>query len=209
MSRPSKYGVNTFISEVHVDIVEFEEAFKTPEYQFFVEYKDIHSFNGNGRGEFRIYTNGELKVFEVGDWKISPIVKAPFNWTGYSIELEIQDINMNTLIIKETPESETLFSKKNFVKDIQRAFEIMNLLNNIENVQHWDLYCHIKKNIRILSIYKEKELSISSIKEYVDKIYYEIDELKKLELDDVNNLLMTKEINKAIDLYNSLSIKNI
>ena len=55
----------------------------------------------------KIYTEGELKIFEIGNWKISPIIKMLFNWTGYSNLVEICDLNSNVFKKKFQPPAKT------------------------------------------------------------------------------------------------------
>ena len=156
------YGVNSFLSEIHVHAIDFDKTYKTPEYQHVVHIKHIESQNGNGMMEMNIYTDGKLMVFEIGNWRISPIIKMPFNWTGYSDTLEIQDINTKTISHTATPDEDSLYSKKDFIKDIKWVFETIKSFENIENVEHFDLLNHIKETIRVLTIYEKSDVAINT-----------------------------------------------
>lgn len=46
--RKTKYGVNIFLNEVYVEIIDFKDAYKSPEYKYLVEIKDIEDYRGNG-----------------------------------------------------------------------------------------------------------------------------------------------------------------
>lgn len=204
----SKYGVNTFLSEVHVNAVDFDETFKVSEYQHIVEIKHIQSHNGNGHNEMKIYTDGKLEAFEIGNWKISPIIRMPFNWTGYSDVLEIQDNNAKIISYRSTPDPETLFSKKDFVKDIKWVFETIKLLGEIENGEHFELINHIKETVRILSIYKTGA-RIDTVLKTVEWINYEIETLNKLTLSEKSQSAVKIKINEAIDLFNEMYLKRL
>ncbi|MDD4821719.1 MAG: hypothetical protein PHI48_04080 [Bacteroidales bacterium] len=202
----TKYGVNTFFSEVHVNAVDFDETFKSPEYQYVVEVKTITSNNGNGRDEMKIYTDGKLEAFDIGNWKISPIIQMPFNWTGNDDILEIQDINSKVFLQRATPDPATIFSKKDFVIDIKWVFETINWLRDVENVEHLELLNHNKEFIRVLAIYMDG-VQIDKILEFAEKIKYELETLKKLSLSDKHKASVKIKIKEAIDLFNKLILK--
>ena len=204
----SKYGVKSFLKEIHVNAVNFDETFKVPEYQHVVEIILIQSRNGNGHNEMKIYTEGKLEVLEIGNWKISPIVKMSFDWTGYSDALELQDIDAKTIIYRSTPDSATLFSKKDYVKDIKWVFETVKSLGEIENGEHFELLNHIKETVRILSIYKTGA-DIDTVLKTAKWIGDEIALLNKLTLSEKSQLSVKIKINEAIELFNVLNLKRL
>ena len=156
----------------------------------------------------KIYTHGKLEPFEIGNWKISPIIRMPFNWTGYSDVLEIQDNNAKIISYRSTPDPETLFKKKDFVKDIKWVFETIKLLGEIENGEHFELINHIKETVRILSIYKTGA-RIDTVLKTVEWINYEIETLNKLTLSEKSQSAVKIKINEAIDLFNEMYLKRL
>jgi hypothetical protein len=75
----ARYGVNIFINEVHVNSVEFSENLEFSEFKYIVEIVEVEEYNGNGEDEVKIYIDGKLEVIEIGNWKISPVIRMPFN----------------------------------------------------------------------------------------------------------------------------------
>lgn len=204
----SKYGVNTLVSEVHVNAVDFDETFKVPEYQYIVEIKHIQSHKGNGHNEMKIYTDGKLEAFEIGNWKISPIINMPFDWSGYSDVLEIQDKNSKIISYNGRPDPETLFSKKDYINDIKWVFETINLMIDIENVEHFEFLNHINETVRVLSIYKTGA-QIDTVLEAAERIVYEINTLNKLPLSEKSQSSIKIKINEVIKLFNAMELKQL
>jgi hypothetical protein len=68
-------GVKFFIKEPHPYEFEHMEGIDMLDYDYFFKVRPVDSWQGNGYKEVDIFTNGENKVIEVGDWKIVPVAK--------------------------------------------------------------------------------------------------------------------------------------
>ncbi len=198
----TKYGVNIFLNEVYVEIIDFKNAYKSPEYKYLVEIKDIEDYRGNGLKEMKIYTDGNLEIFEIGNWRISPIIKMPYNWSGFRDVLEIQDNNSQIISFCEKPDSSSLFSKEDYIKDIKWVFQSINYIGDAENVDHFEFLKHLKETSRLLSIYNQY-LSIDTLLKIANRINYEIEKLKELAISEKNKTLATALINESISSFNS------
>lgn len=207
-----KYGVNTFIKEVHVTPLEHKENFKSSEFQYIVENVNVHAHKGNGRNELKIYTNGELKVFEIGNWKISPIVNQPYNWGGTSVEIEMSDLNSNIFIKKGKPDEKTAYSRIDDTIDIKWIFETIRAMDSFESIKHIEFLEYIIETDRLLNItfnvYKG-HVPISSFNEFIERLQLEINNLSnlKIELTEKNYQLLRLKVNANIDLFNKLKLK--
>lgn len=209
-----KYGVNTFIKEVHVTPLEHKENFKSSEFQYIVENVNVHAHNGNGRNELKIYTNGELKVFEIGNWKISPIVNQPYNWGGTSVEIEMSDLNSNIFIKKGKPDEKTAYSRIDDTIDIKWIFETIRAMDSFESIKHIEFLEYIIETDRLLNItfnvYKG-HVPISSFNKFIERLQLEINNLSnlKIELTEKNYQLLRLKVNANIDLFNKLKLKTM
>ena len=114
VDRNIKYGVNQFINEVSIESLGETDILKSPKYKYVVEFAEGESYNGNGHQFMKIYTDGELVVLRNGNWKISPIVKMPFYWTGFWVDIEISDSDNAIVLIHHKPDEATQPGKKNF-----------------------------------------------------------------------------------------------
>ena len=207
----AKYGVNTFISEVHVKEVDFDETFKMPEYQYVVEIVNVYQDNGNGLNEMKIYTEGKLVEFQVGNWKISPIVKMPFSFQGYWDEIELADKYSNVINKRDRPDDNSLFKKKDFILDIKWVFETIKSFENIENAKQYKFIEENFKTKRSLKIYMEGGTYIDTILKFTNEINTEIDLLSelKVELTEKGYQFSRILLNETIDLFNQLKLKKI
>ena len=156
----------------------------------------------------KIYTDGNLEIFEKGNWRISPIIKMPYNWCGNHDVLEIQDKNSETISLSEKPDRTTSYFKKNYVEDIKWVFKSINFIEDIENVQHFEFLKHLKETSRLLSIY-DKDLSIDTLLKIANRINYEIEKLKELPISEKNRTLATATINETINSFNSKLLRQI
>ena len=211
MIMDKKYGVNSFIKEVHVKAVDFDETFKLPEYRYVVEIVNIHEDRGNGLHEMKIYTEGNLTEFHVGNWKISPIIKIPFNWTGYYPEIELIDSNSNIISKKGNPDSRSYFEKGDFVLDIKWVFESIKSLENVETVSHFQFLEDYLKLKDSLNSFIKYSYGINTYIEYVADLNSLFNKLKdlKTELKEKSYFLAQTQFNEIIDLFNKLELKRI
>ena len=211
MAWDTKYGVNTLIKEVHVNAVDFDETFRKPEYRYIVEIVHIHDHNGNGEKSMKIYTDGELIPFNVGNWKISPIIRMPYNWTGFGAEIEMSDLNAKVYIKKGTPDVASQFGKKDFIPDIKWVFESIKSMENIENVEHIEILELISEINRILNIYKSKSVDAEAFQKHFDSLKNLNDKRKGIKdaLSEINSSILTIKINESIELFNTISLNII
>lgn len=205
-----KYGVNTFIKEVHVQAVDFNETFKLPEYRYVIEIVEISTHNGNGVKEMKIYTEGKLVELTNGNWKISPIVRLPYDWSGYRPELEMIDDGMD-VHVHDCRIGETVYYTRDYAVIIKWVFDTIRELERIENVKQLKLDDFIHKTNRLINIYKENGADLQTIRGFVERLEYESTELKELKnsLTEESYQLTRLKINSNIDLYNEVKLKRI
>lgn len=205
-----KYGVNQFINEVSIEILGETDLLKSPKYKYVVEFVEGASHNGNGHQFMKIYTDGELEVLRIGNWKISPIVKMPFNWSGYWVDVEICDLNDKIANIKKQPDSESLFGKKSFVPDIKYVFESINELLLVEDKEHFDVLANIKETARlvdiVIDVWKGKPVPFSTIAEKVKYIENSVLKYEKIKdrLKPESAEYLKLKLNSAIDTFNRI-----
>ena len=211
----SKYGVNTFINEVHIKAVDFDETFKLPEYRYIVEIETVYSDNGNGLKEMKIYTEGKLEEFQVGNWKISPIVKMPFNWSGNSDKLELIDKNSNIIIKQGIPDDRSAFKKTDYTLDIKWVFETIREFETIESCKQHQFIEENTETKRLLNIlldvYGDDGTDINNILERCQRISREMEVLSELknELTEKGYQLSRIQLNETIDLFNKIKMRKI
>lgn len=211
MASNRKYGVNTFINEVHVKEVDFDGTFRKPEYKYIVEIVPIYDRNSNGYDHMKIYTDGELEVFNIGNWKISPIITLPYNWTGYRAEIEMSDLNSNTYTKKARPDNSSLPNKQNLIPEIKWVFETIKSMENIENCDHLEILDFITETNSQLSIYKNKGVDAGTFQKHFDRLKILNDKYKtiKATLTEINSSILMIKINESIELYNTLMLNKI
>ncbi len=210
MSKKKRaYGVNTFINEVHINKVDFSETYKLPEYRYIVEIVEIRQENGNGLDEMKIYTEGNLEIIEIGNWRISPVVKMPFSWSGWDDIIELQDKALNVLNIRATPDSASIYKKEGFEKDIRWVFETIKSMSEIETTEQYKLLEHINETNRKISIYSSNGSWTKPIIEIAERIDYEIETVSTIESSEKSQLMLKVKINETIDLFNKMYIRRI
>lgn len=206
----TKYGVNTFINEIHINEVDFDETFKMPEYLYVIEIIEINSHNGNGLKEMKIYTEGKLVELKVGDWKISPIVKLPYSWSGFIPEIEMID-KAHEVLVHKGRVGETVYHTRDYVQIIKWVFNTVKEFDKIQNVKQLKLYDSIYETNRLLNIYKTNGVNINKMNEFVAMLDNEINQLKSLKeiLTEENYQLSRIKINSTIDLFNEIRLNRI
>jgi hypothetical protein len=204
-----KYGVNTFVKDVYINEVDFDETFKLPDYKYVIEIIEIDSYNGNGLKEMKIYTEGKLVELSIGNWKISPIVRLPFDWSGYRPQLET--IDKGKYVHKhECRMGETVYHTIDYKIMIQWVFDTIRELEIIENVRQLKLYDCMSETRRLLNIYKNGT-NLQIIKKFIERLNYEY--VKLLELKDnlskegYQNTM--KELNSNFDLFNEVKLNRL
>ena len=205
-----KFGVNTFINEVHIKEVDFVENFKSPEYQYIVEIYEVNSHKGNGLDEMKIYTNGKLEVFIVGNWKISPIVQLPYDWGGHTPKFEMID-NNQAIVIKKGRLGDAVYRQRDYTESIKWYFSSIREMERIQSANQLQLLDELFETCRILNIYLKNGTDIANFNEFVKRIKNEISQLKSLkeELTEENYQITRIKLNANIDLFNSLNLKLI
>jgi len=158
--RKTKYGVNQFINEVSIESLGETDILKSLKHKYVVEFAEGESHNGNGYQFMKIYTDGELEIIRNGNWKISPIVKMPFNWTGFWVDIEISDSDNAIVSINHKPDEATQPGKKSFMPDIKYVFEKINELLLVEDKEHLMYYAKLKKRqeeLLLIKMYGKKD----------------------------------------------------
>jgi len=203
-----KYGVNQFINEVSIETLGETDLLKSPKYKYVIEFAEGKSHDGNGHQYMKIYTNGELEVLKSGNWKISPVIKMPFNWRGYYIDIEISDSQNKSATISGTPEDVSLFKKESFFADIKFAFDSVNELAFIDNTEHFEFLKKIKETERrveiVKGIWKDSPVPFKTLYEIAEQIAVNISEFEK-----IKNLLrpesakyLKSKLNSTIETFN-------
>jgi len=134
------------------------------DYDYFLQVRDVENINLNGYSEIDIYTKGEKKIIEIGDWKVVPVVKMPFCWSGYSLELKAFDVDSNLFVFKGNTGYETIFKKINFLKEAKWIIQKIKDLKDIENVYHAELIETLDDLIRYADSISKDYLFIDSLK---------------------------------------------
>lgn len=211
MARDRKYGVNTLIKEVHVNAVDFDENFRKPEYQYIVEVVEIYDHNGNGNENMKIYTDGVLDIFNVGNWKISPVINMPYNWTGYSAQIEMSDLNSNIYTKNGRPDVATSPGKINFVIDIKWVFETIKSMENIEDCEHFELLDYIVETDRLFNLYKTSSVSLKKFNELLQRLDFQRNKYNSIKdrLKSVNVSILNIRINESIKIFNTITLNDV
>lgn len=204
-----KYGVNTFIKDVHIDQVDFDTTFRLPEYKYVVEIVEISTYNGNGMEELKIYTEGKLVELSIGNWKISPIVRLPYNWSGFLPELETID-NGKEVHKHKCRMGESVYYTRDYKAIIQWVFDTIRELDRVENVRQLKLNDYLYETNRLLNIYKIG-VDLKKIQEFIERLDYEYTELKELRnhLSDEGYQNTRLKLNANIDIFNELKLKRL
>lgn len=203
-----KYGVNLFINDVSVKELDIEGEFCLPEYKYIVDIILIESYKGNGIKEMKIYTEGELKIFEIGNWKVSPIIEMPFNWTGYSNVVEMCDLNSNVFKKKFQPDGSSYFKKMNYIKDIKWVFSYINGLQEVENVEHAEFLEYVNKTNKKIELFIG-DRSVEIISELLERLKYQIENYDKILVSNNNKDILKDKINSSIDLFHQIKIRKL
>ena len=134
----NRYGINKFLSKIYLNRI--DNISNNGDYEHTFEIIQGDGFNGNGYCTMKIYTKGELKELSCGTWRISPIIKMPYCWTGYSDRIDVVDRNGESYMIQITPDQTSLFKKgKDFTLDVKAVYEKIFSLDQWYNVSHLQL----------------------------------------------------------------------
>lgn len=205
----ARYGVNIFINEVHVNSVEFSENLEFSEFKYIVEIVEVEEYNGNGEDEMKIYIDGKLEVIEIGNWKISPVIRMPFNWSGFWDIIEMQDKSSKIINRTGKPDKSSIFQNGSFIKDIRWVFETINALSEIESVEHYELLEHINNTIDIFPLCQKEGTDIETILRIAEMIDFETRSVNTIEISEKRRGLLKLKINETIDLFNNLKLKHV
>ncbi|MCJ2379385.1 hypothetical protein MUN53_01945 [Parabacteroides sp. AGMB00274] len=163
------YDVNIFLDTVYITSSNNEDSNSVCQYRIGIARGD--SYNGNGFNNMYIFTSGRLEELKIKSWQISPIVKMPYSWGGYSDEISVKDINGDLYTIKINPDPTSLFKKNdNFSIDIEYVFKTIRNLENILNISHLKILQSIDKLKKRLSFHSNKECSLATIDQYIQDI---------------------------------------
>lgn len=96
--------------------------------------------NGNGLHLIKIYTHGKLLNISIGNWHIPSVIRMPFDWKGYILEMCMIDSQENCERFLTKFDNATFFSKKGFNKEIEGIFnKLIEFNKNYLNVQHYQI----------------------------------------------------------------------
>ncbi|NDP22296.1 MAG: hypothetical protein GZ091_14625 [Paludibacter sp.] len=206
----TKYGVNTFIKEVHIKAVDFDETFRLPEYRYIIEIVEISSQNGNGVKEMKIYTEGKLVELTNKNWKVSPIVRLPYNWSGYRPELEIIDDGLD-VHTHNCRMGESVYHTRDYIEIIKWVFNSIIELDKVQNVSQLKLYDKIHETNRLLNIYSKNGVELYKLYELVELVGNDINQLKEMKdiLTEENYRNTRLKTNTNIELFNAIKLNKI
>lgn len=213
--KKRRFGVNLFIDDIHVETQDVSDSFKSPEFKYVIEIVNENSHDGNGLDLMKIYTNGKLEIFRVGNWRVSPIVKMPFSWRGYWDEIEMVDNNNVTAKIRHQPDQSSIYKKICFKPDIYWVFETINELLLIEDNEHFELIKQIREVNRLnqikKGIWKERPFGVGQMKEACDMLEGVISEFQrqKSRLKPEYNEHLKRKINEQINTFNEFRVELI
>lgn len=164
------FGVNIFLDKVNIELIKGSNPFKSAKFKYIVEIVEGEDHSNNGYDSMNIYTDGELKILQIGNWKVSPVVRMPFNWQGYSVSIDISNSNNENASISSKPDGASLFKKDSYIPEIHSVFESVNELLLIEDKEQFDLTRKIKgldKCLRVIrSVWEgNKPIPIGNVKE--------------------------------------------
>lgn len=202
-----KYGVNTFIKEVHIKAVDFDETFRLPEYKYIIEIVEISSHNGNGVKEMKIYTEGKLVELTNKNWKVSPIVRLPYNWSGYRPELEMIDDGLD-VHIQNCRIGESVYHTRDYIEIIKWVFNSIIELDKVQNVSQLKLYDKIHETNRLLNIYSKNGVELYKFNELVELVGNDINQLQEMKekLTEENYHNTRLKVNTNIELFNAIKL---
>lgn len=219
-----KYGVREISGESYVEPISDNKVPEVDEYKYVCEYKTITESQANGYGHMSIFTKGELKVIKSGNWEIQPIVKMPFNWTGYSVEVTCKDINKCKVIKKASPSSSSIFKTTTFIPFIEWIVNYFDEVSQLKDQEHFEFMEEVLETKRIVGISKkvyidektakgkpQVNIPISSFtKEFkmLAKIIDDYDE-QKVRLNDKENSFTQNKINEVIDMFNLFTMEKL
>ena len=203
-----KYGVNVFSKEVHIEKIQLEGNFKSPDFKYVVERVHVSSDGkGNGVSSLKIYTDGELIPFRMGNWKIVPVITMPYSWQGYWVKIEMTDSKGAIYDKKDRADNATLFKKDGFSKEITWFFDTLNNLVTIANYGHLELLDLLSKIDSSLNCYK-KPVSTKTFDELFDQLKMVVNMFQQVKgtLAPGTLINLKMRVNATIELFNNLDI---
>lgn len=213
MNLDKKYGVTILMNKIYVEPIKEESITERSKFHYIVEIVNVVENNGNGHNLMKIYTDDNLEPIIKGFWKISPIIKMPYDWRGYHDVIDLTDKNNNSFFFESKPDVLSLLKKISFVSDIQWVFNFLDELLFIEDKEHFELIQLVKEAKRTFEFYKGSPslLTVSTLKECCD----ELDSLVKsyrtqkdrLSIDQNENV--KKQINEIITILNKFEVQNV
>jgi hypothetical protein len=206
-----KYGVNFFIKEVHIEKILLEGNLKSPDFKYVVEQVAISSDGkGNGVSSLKIYTEGDLIPFRMGNWKISPIIRMPFSWQGFWTEVEMVDSHGAIFIKKGRPDDASIFQHDGFFKEIKWAFETINNMASVFSAAQYELLELLSETDRRLNIYKGT-VSNEKFVELFNQVNTAINKFQNLKgtLAPRLHIELKEKVNATIELFNNLLLEKV
>ena len=204
------YGAYTILDKIYVEPIKQKESVSVEKFSHIFEITEIEEDRLNGYNLLKIYINGDLKPIEIGGWVIAPIIRMPFNWGGFSLELELTDRNGNSIVKKRHPDA-TIFKKISFVTDIEWVMNILKEMPFVVDKEHLELLDRINQVKDRLKFYKDKHVSVTLMKPWFDELF-EIEKLyegKNEQFTKNQNDYFKIAINQLILALNEFEIKVI
>ena len=210
MDKDMKYGVTIIADRVYVEPIKENETSSYSNFNYVIEIIPIENYKGNGLNLLKIYSNGDLEVIQKGKWKIPPIIRMPFNYCGYYIDLELIDINDISVIKKRKPDV-TQYWKVSFISDIQWIFDTLLQLISIEDKEHFELLEQIREVNKNFNYWLESPIRISVMKKScadLDEIINQYENQKERLNEEQCDYLKTV-INELVALINRYKLVQI
>ena len=211
-----KYGLKLHPDNASIELLNYDEDPFDQRFNHIAKIYCVHQHNANGLSNIEIYTNRELKEISVGNWKVNPKIEMPFFWSGYSIKIEVTNLNGEIGYISYQPSNDSVFQHSGFEAEVKYVCDSINELMMIEDVEHLKLMRKIKDTLKkvkeeVSSQFSKDGSSIflaAKLCNTVKEINDEYDVIKqRLKIEYVDH--MKKEINELLSHYNKIFVRPV
>ena len=203
-----KFGIHYFVAEtLSIEPLDDEIDITDTGLEFAVEIVDGSEYNGNGHKHMKIYTKGKLDEIKSGNWKISPMIKMPYDWKGYYVEMQLSDSNNSVIKLEEKPDNLSGVTKSSFELDVEWVFNTISKIEKINDKEHFKLMEELEEINSLISDTLDDVPLDSMLKKYRLMLHI-INSFNgfKSELDVQQYDFTKNKINQVIDIFNKIKL---